>query len=368
MPMRGILKRASPWVALTSVTFVALARADYQDAYRRGLDAIQRRAWADAAREMRAAIAERPSEGEQIKLYGMRFETYLPQYYLGLALFNAGDCAQALRAWSDSERQGAVKGRPEYKDLRRSRASCEARIAASHPAPALTPVRPSPSAVELAQAAKAAQAEISRADEAARALAPLRGAPDLAPVWSDEPALGGAQRQADDVLAAARSKLAAGQRDSDGNALSEAKESAVRARQLFEAARTAAVARQHEAAQRRAAAVTPTPLSGLAAPPNRAAPPAELVAGTGAYFAAQYREAVETLSRARSEDNRTYAQVLLMRSAAQFALFLLSEEKDEALRRAAQDDARACRKIDPRTLPNPRVFSPRFISFFSSQP
>ena len=107
--MRSILAGALPWALLASAT---LARADYQNAYKKGLDAVQRRAWADAAREMRAALGEQPTEGEQIKLYGMRFETYLPHYYLGLAHFGAGDCSQALRAWSDSESQGAVKGRP----------------------------------------------------------------------------------------------------------------------------------------------------------------------------------------------------------------------------------------------------------------
>jgi hypothetical protein len=298
----------------------------------------------------------------------MRFETYLPQYYLGLALFNGGDCAQALKAWSDSEDQGAVKSRPEYKDLRRNRTTCETRVAEARPAETPTSAPPKVSAAEVAQAAQAAQAEISRADEAARGLAPLQGASELTSVWSQEPALGGAQRQGNEALATARGKLAAGQRDADLAALSEAKDAGARARQIFETVRAAAALRQQLAAQRRAAAATPTPLATLTAVPTKPAPPAELVAGTGAYFRAQYREAVEALSQARSEDNRTNAQVLLLRSAARFALYVLSEEKDAALRQAAQADARACRKLDPRARPNPKAFSPRFVSFFAGQP
>ena len=258
--MRSILAGALPWALLASAT---LARADYQNAYKKGLDAVQRRAWADAAREMRAAIGEQPTEGEQIKLYGMRFETYLPHYYLGAAHFGAGDCAQALRAWSDSESQGAVKGRPEYKDLRRDRATCEARLAALRPAPTPAPAAPMASAAER-----------------------IRVAP--APAETGGPAI-------------------------------------------------------------------------------RPVVPAELIAGTVAYLRAQYREAVEMLSRARSEDARMKAHVLLLRSAARFALYLLSEEKDDALKQAALADARDCRKLDPQALPSPRVFSPRFLAFFSSQ-
>ena len=95
--------------------------------------------------------------------------------------------------------------------------------------------------------------------------------------------------------------------------------------------------------------------------------PAELLAGASAYLRAQYREAVEMLSRARSEDARMKAHVLLLRSAARFALYLLSEEKDDALKQAALADVRDCRRLDPQALPSPRVFSPRFLAFFSSQ-
>jgi len=258
--MRSILAGALPWALLASAT---LARADYQNAYKKGLDAVQRRAWADAAREMRAALGEQPTEGEQIKLYGMRFETYLPHYYLGLAHFGAGDCSQALRAWSDSESQGAVKGRPEYKDLRRDRATCETRLAAARPAPTPAAAAPTAGAAERVRVAPTA-AET--------------GGPAMRPVV-----------------------------------------------------------------------------------------PAELLAGASAYLRAQYREAVEMLSRARSEDARMKAHVLLLRSAARFALYLLSEEKDDALKQAALADVRDCRRLDPQALPSPRVFSPRFLAFFSSQ-
>jgi hypothetical protein len=262
--MRSILVRAVLWAVLVSAALATLARADYQSAYKKGLDAVQRHAWADAAREMRVAIGEQPTEGEQIKLYGMRFETYLPHYYLGLAHFSAGDCSQALRAWSDSEGQGAVKRRPEYKDLRRDRATCETRLAAVRPAPTPALVAPTPSVAET---------------------------PRVLP-------------------AAARA-------------------------------------------------------AGSAMKP---AVPAELVAGTSAYLRAQYHEAVETLSRAHSDDSRTNAHVLLLRSAARFALYSLSEERDDALKQAALVDARDCRRLDPRAIPSPRVFSPRFLAFFASQP
>jgi len=358
------MRWALPMAVLTSLTLATHAQADYQSAYRRGLEAVQRRAWADAAREMRAAISEKPAEGEQIKLYGMRFETYLPHYYLGLALFGAGDCAQALEAWLDSETQGAVKGRSEYKDLRRNRVTCETRLAEARPTPPPAPAAPRVNPAQVAQAVETAQSEISRAEEAGRGLGPLQNAAELASQWSEDSALGGSQRQANDALAAARERLAAGQRISDLAVLREAQDSAARARQLYESARATAAARL-EQAQARASVPAPMPTAAAASSASKPALAPELLAGASAYFSGRYRDAVDALSRVRGDDSRTRAQVLLLRSAARHALYMLSEQKDATLRQAALDDARACRRLDPRTLPSPRAFSPAFLSFFS---
>ena len=98
------MKAAPLALGLAALALLAVpARADYKDSYRKGMELAEKGNWPEVARHMRAALEEQPREGEQVKLYGMRFELYLPHYYLGLALFNGGDCEGALRAWDSSQ-------------------------------------------------------------------------------------------------------------------------------------------------------------------------------------------------------------------------------------------------------------------------
>ena len=56
----------------------------------------------------------------------MRVERYLPSYYLGQAYRELGRCADALRAWAQSEKAGAVQSdATAYKLLQQGRAACE---------------------------------------------------------------------------------------------------------------------------------------------------------------------------------------------------------------------------------------------------
>jgi len=127
--------------ALLLLGLPALALADYKESYRKGIEAVDRKQWAAVAPLMREAIAENPKEGEKVKLYGLRFETYLPHYYLGLALASTGDCDGALKAFAASEEQGAIRGTPKHAELLAGRKGCEAKIARAAP----PPPTPSPS-------------------------------------------------------------------------------------------------------------------------------------------------------------------------------------------------------------------------------
>ena len=57
--------------------------------------------------------------------------SYLPHFYLGYARFERGDCAGALAAWAESERQGVAPRLPEFEVARRGRKTCEERTRAS---------------------------------------------------------------------------------------------------------------------------------------------------------------------------------------------------------------------------------------------
>ncbi len=337
-----------------------LAFADYKDSYKQGVEAIEKSKWADAARLMQEAIGGKAVEGETIRFYGQRFEPYLPHFYLGLALFNAGDCAGALRSWATSEAQGAVRKNDQYRILAKNKAACEARPTPPKPTVATPPPGPDPAA--LAQATQGAEAALKRADDAARAVMALQGDPLLAPTWSQDAGLGPAQERAKDALAGARAKLDAGRRKPDLGQIAEAREAADRAAQQFDAV-------GKDAARRRAELLatpkqTPPPSAPPTAPPTRGPAPAELLAGARAFFGAQYPQTVALLAGADGLPGKAGAQGLMLRAAARQALYLMGGEKDAALLASAQADARASRRLDPAATPDPQAFSPRFVELY----
>jgi hypothetical protein len=88
-----------------------LGRADYPQSFRDGLRAVDFRDWPRVAAAMRQAIAQQPrSTGENVRIYGTRVVPYIPQYFLGLALYRQGDCDGAVRAFTEAEAQGTVRG------------------------------------------------------------------------------------------------------------------------------------------------------------------------------------------------------------------------------------------------------------------
>lgn len=180
---RGTAARAA--AALAAVLAAAPARADYKETYRRAIEAVDRKRWADVARLMREAISENPREGERIKLYGLRFEAYVPHFYLGLSLLNTGDCEGALRAFDASEAAGAIRGTPRYGELLDGRQACASRVArTASPAPA----PPKPPALPAATPAPAPSESVKGADAAAAPPPPAREAPAPSPIPPPSPA------------------------------------------------------------------------------------------------------------------------------------------------------------------------------------
>jgi hypothetical protein len=119
----------------------ATAWADHKDDFRKGMEAIATKDWARVEQLMRSAIRQKPKEGESVRVYGVRYETYLPQYYLGVALLNQGDCKGATAAWAESERQGAIQKTPWFAMLRQDVEGCQSRLARATmtPPPVMTP-------------------------------------------------------------------------------------------------------------------------------------------------------------------------------------------------------------------------------------
>lgn len=282
------------------------AFADYKDSFRRGIEAVDKQNWGEAARYMRAAIAEKSQEGESVKIYGMRYEDYLPHYYLGLALFRIKDCDSALREWRVSEEQGAIRSSPRARELQSLRQRCAESLVATNPRPTPSPtlaataivptptptppveIRPSPSPTQ--EPARNARVEI---------VAPPTATPFALVKPSPSP--------------------------------------------------TGSTSR-----------TSPSP-------PDAAGPPARLVLAARAYFGGEYQGALDALSRVDEWSGHTAAQALLLRAAARHALYRLGGQKDEGLKRAALTDIEACRRYDPSLGPDEQAFSPRFRAFFSGR-
>jgi tetratricopeptide (TPR) repeat protein len=341
--------------------------ADYKDSFRKGMEALDRKRWDEVVRYMREAITEKPAEGERLKLYGLRFETYLPHFYLGAAYLNLGNCDAAVKEFDQSRSQGAIRNHPRYAELLDGMKSCEGAKpgtpAPPTPAPALVAKGPDPAAVS--QAVQGAEAAIQQAEASAGTLGALAGDALLAPVWSREAPLGGAAAEARETLAAARAKLDAGRRaPGDLALLGEARDLAGRARERLEGVRIAAE-RRREALQAIGpshAPPSPEPLRG-----SRAVP-ADLLAGAEAYFGGRYDQAVKRLDQASGLWGRSAAQAALLRGAARFALFRMGGEKDPSLRAQAAGDVSACRRADTTLQPDPGAFSPEFVAFFRATP
>lgn len=96
----------APGVLAFGLLATGTAIADFKDDYVLGLKAVKDGNWGEAETRMRAAFAARPEAVERLKLYGMRIEAYVPQYYLGQAALQRGDCASAISYWTaDGARQ-----------------------------------------------------------------------------------------------------------------------------------------------------------------------------------------------------------------------------------------------------------------------
>ena len=94
--------------------------------------------------------------------------------------------------------------------------------------------------------------------------------------------------------------------------------------------------------------------------------PSALAEGARLFFAGEYQQAVSVLNPEGgfATDTPLQLHVHLFRAAASYALFLRSREADRSLLERALTEVEACRQIDSGFQPDPRAFTPKFITFF----
>lgn len=378
----------------------AAAAADARS-YKNGLNALADRRYPDAEKYFREAIADRSDE----RSGGLR-KSYLPHYYLGVALSEQERCAEALEAWRASEGQGQVqRTEDEGKELPRRKQRCLDKI---H---------------ELESARGAAEQAVARARKASQTLARLRESPELAKEWSaGEPSLetreekarreleeaarllgaaagedpaphqqaktlaNGAATAFDEIRSEAQTRLTE-LRDATSSALErlEASEAKARAglgqlahlepfppelRKIAVAVTQAldeTVARKAEAGAAELGRLRQD-LDAAAARLAEAAqgPPATLRAAAEAFLAGRHDDVLATLQGEAYRDPRAVGQACLLRAAAGFELQERSEEPDPERAAALRREVLECRKLVAAARIPPRFFSPRFIRFYEN--
>ena len=82
--------------------------------------------WQTSVELIRLAIQKQPEDGKRVRISGNRYRSYLPHFYLGLALYKQGDCAGALKEWERSLKLGAVQTTEESATLRTYLSDCQA--------------------------------------------------------------------------------------------------------------------------------------------------------------------------------------------------------------------------------------------------
>ena len=105
---RPLQRRVPPRFAVARLPTPA---GDYRDVYRKAIEAKNRKQWAIAVDLFRASLALRGTDtGERINISGFgNIEPYVPHYYLGLALYNVKNCAEAVENFNMSEKDGAIQ-------------------------------------------------------------------------------------------------------------------------------------------------------------------------------------------------------------------------------------------------------------------
>ncbi len=294
------LHGAALWLAAAALS------ADARASYRQGLEELERGAWQAAAESLREAIAERPEESVGA------FRSYLPHYYLGLALSEAGDCQGALAAWSESERQGEVSETPLIHELTANRVRCHELQAEVTGAEGEGPD----------PVAAAAQATAERLREARELIA------ETSYLEPFPPRLGESLRLVEELTTALESADPA---DAAG-------------RTALERRLDAALEELRETA---------------------AGPPPLLRAAAEAYLGGAYAEVETLLAGEPLEAPRVAAHARLLRAASHWALWALDGKRDDELLAAARQDVAACRALDPDLEPPPGVYPPAFLAFFA---
>lgn len=96
--------------------------------FKAGLKAQDRGDWQGSIPLLRLSLEKLPENGELVRIYGTKYKSYLPHYYLGLAFYRQNNCAAALKEWERCLGVGAVQAKEEHQALLDHVSECQARV------------------------------------------------------------------------------------------------------------------------------------------------------------------------------------------------------------------------------------------------
>lgn len=402
---------------LAGMLFAAPAVADFKQDYLNAVKALNKGDVQEAISEFRSAIADNPQADPAVRFYGMRREPYLPHFFLGNALYQAGDCVGAMQAWQTAEQQGVAASAGEGAALAANMANCASVT------------------VDLTEFIAAAGTAIDGLEAAIGRYSDLSGEPLLRNEWSNrwQPE----QATAESLAASLRRDLSAAEQASDQAAMETVTQQArtetnringlrdlalatVEDLRANQAERLAAEREQAERELRQAIASAGSVQQPAGASEQMVAlkrdldsqlqraegisssasalnlrelaqginstirrleearqnwqaemqtlaertPPPELKQIAESYFAGDYQAVNRSANPDRFDEPRPRVQALLFRAAANFSLYVLSGEQNSALLRQAETDIREIKRINGEFSPYIAAFSPSFIELF----
>lgn len=406
--------------ALLVVFFAATAEAEFKRNYTLAKKSFEDEDYAKAIDKFQDAIKDNPSSAARVKIYGMRYDSYIPHYFLGESYFRQNDCASAMAAWEKSLQAGVIQGLDEYASLQKSMASCQVQVV---------------EAVDVSGIAAQAGSDIAALESANRKFSGLQNENLLKPEWAAkwQPEL----TRSEQLVQSLKQRLATATNDSDADtieSISNEARSAVSAltgtenlaqaqikalqsqgleaqrlarenarRELQNTTRMANAAQAYEGGT--------TQMSSLWADLKRQVtvgeslgetasvvnikeqtqiignvlrrynlsvqdwqaqqksiadrtPPPDLKRIAEVYFSGDYKSAANLADPGGFSKDRAKIQALLFRAAANYHLYVRSGEQEKAILRQVQNDIRAIKQMNKSFSPYIAAFSPRFLSLF----
>lgn len=403
-----------------ALSIASTAHAEFKRNYTLGKKSFEDGDYKDAISKFRDAIQDNPESAERVKIYGMRYDSYIPHYFLGEAYFRMHDCASAMAAWNKALELGVIQGLDEYASMQKNMASCKTEVT---------------EAVDVSKIAQQATTEIKALEDTNRSFAKLQSENALKQEWASrwQPEL----TRSEQLARSLQQRLETATGDADPDAIeaiiNEAKSAAAAlvGTEKLAQAQVKAIQAQGAEAERmarenarrdlqnstrlaRAAETYPDAndqmktllaelqrqisvgegLGDAASSANlkeqtqvidnvlrryrlavqdwqaqkqsiaERTPPPDLKRIAEAYFAGDYESAVKLASPDTFSKDRAKIQALLFRAAANYNLYVRSGEQQQAKLTQVQNDIRAIKKMNSGFSPYIAAFSPRFLALF----